>query len=177
MGRTAVLFRSRYGASKQYALMLGRKLNAEVVENEGLTPQLLSSFDTLILVGGVYSGKIAGIELFAKYRNDFSDKSLFVFAVGISPDSPENTELLRKHNLRGALEAVPLFYGRGSFDESVLSFIDRNVVTLARKAAAKAKPEKRSPLEKAFVETEKKIQWVDESYLEPLCKLLDSNSW
>ena len=67
MAKTAVLFRSKYGASKEYALLLGKKLNAEVIENEGLIPKLVEEFDAMVLIGGVYAGKISGIEFWKKH--------------------------------------------------------------------------------------------------------------
>ena len=56
MAKRAVVFRSKYGASKEYALALGRMIQAEVIENDGLTPQLVDEFDSIALVGGVYAG-------------------------------------------------------------------------------------------------------------------------
>lgn len=174
MAKIAVVFRSRYGASKDYALMLGKKLAAEVVENEGLTPLLLEPFDSIILIGGVYATKISGLELFSKYLQDFSDKELAVFAVGLNPDSADNIAALRKHNFRGKLERVPLFYGRGSFDEESLSFVDRNIVMLLRKTAEKKKAEKRTELENEMLGIRDTVSWVDEHYLDPVIDMFRS---
>ena len=166
MAKTAVLFRSKYGASKEYALLLGKRLNAEVIENEGLIPKLVEEFDAMVLIGGVYAGRISGIEFWKKHFDDFSDKRLAVFAVGAAPDSPDNIETLRKHNLKGRMDRLPLFYGRGSFDESALTFMDKNLLNLVRKSAQKAKPEKRSPLDNVLLEVSEAVSWVDESYLD-----------
>ena len=172
MSKTAVVFRSKYGASKEYSLLLGESLAAEVIENEGLTSHLVDEFDTIILVGGVYAGKITGIEFLKKYIGDFSSKRLAVFAVGASPMSIEMLDSLKKKNLKGRLEAIPLFYGRGAFDESALSFMDKNLLSVARKAAEKTKPEKRNDLDKILLETTESVSWVDESFLSPLISFI-----
>ncbi len=171
MAKTAVVFRSKYGASKEYALLLGKKISAVVIENEGLTPKLVDEFDTIILIGGVYAGRIVGIEFLKKNIKEFKDKRLAVFAVGASPSSDENTEILRKKNLR-SMEMLPLFYGRGAFDESLLSFVDKNLLSVVRRAAEKTKPEKRSDLDKVILDTVSPANWVDESYLVPLLSYL-----
>ena len=165
MAKRAVVFRSKYGASKEYALALGRMIQAEVIENDGLTPQLVDEFDSIALVGGVYAGKITGLDFFRKNAADFSSKRLAVFAVGAAPDSHENTEDLRKRNMKGRLESVPVYYGRGSFDEAALTFVDRNLLAIVRKAAARTNPEKRSPLDNVILGTTEPVSWVDESYL------------
>ncbi len=170
MLKTAIVFRSRYGASKEYAHMLGKRMAAEIVENEGLTPQLLSPFDCLVLIGGVYAGKISGIELFAKNKRAFEGKKLAVFAVGASPASEEIIQDLKKHNLRG--ESIPIFYGRGAFCDDSLSFVDRNLVSLIRRGAEKRKPEKRTELENVILEAGNSCNWIDEAFLGPVEEFL-----
>ena len=165
MAKRAVVFRSKYGASKKYALALGRMIQAEVIENDGLTPQLVEEFDSIALVGGVYAGKITGLDFFRKNAVDFSSKRLAVFAVGAVPDSLENTEDLRKRNMKGRLSSVPVYYGRGAFDEAVLTFVDRNLLSIVRKAASRTAPEKRTPLDNVILGTTEPVSWIDESYL------------
>ncbi len=172
MSKTAVVFRSKYGASKAYSLILGKRIPAVVIENEGLTPHLVEEFDTIILVGGVYAGKITGIDFLKKYADDFSSKRIAVFAVGASPVSDDTIDSIKKRNLKGKLETVPLFYGRGALDEEQLSFMDKNLLSVVRRSAEKTKPEKRSDLEKIILETAGSADWMDESYLEPLIEFI-----
>ncbi len=171
MSRIAVVFRSKYGASKEYALALGKRLSAEVIENEGLTAHLVEEFDSIILIGGVYAGKITGLEFMKKYIGDFSEKRLAVFAVGAAPESEDNISDLRKHNMKGRMEMIPLYYGRGAFNEGALSFVDRNLLSIVRKAAEKTRPEKRTPLDNVLLETKGAESWIDERYLDPLVSL------
>ena len=172
MAKTAVLFRSKYGASKQYALMLGRKVSAEVVENEGLTPQLVEEFDTIVVIGGVYAGRVSGLDFLRKNLRALPGRRFAVLAVGATPDSPDNTAELVKRNMKGDLEGIPLYYGRGAFDEGALSFVDKGLCGVLRKAAEKMRPEERSPLESVLSDAVSPVSWVDEAYLAPVISFL-----
>ncbi|MBO8435430.1 MAG: flavodoxin [Spirochaetes bacterium] len=168
MSKTAVLFRSKYGATKEYSLQLGRSIQAEVVENYGLTPELVKDFDVLILAGGVYAGKINGLDFLKRNYPELQGKRIAVLAIGAAPDSDENTESLYKGNLKGKLENIPLFYARGAFDKDSLSSMDKLLFSMVKKAAEKEKPEKRTPLETVILETEEAVSWVDFSSLDSL---------
>ena len=173
MSITAVLFRSKYGASREYALMLGRKIQAEVVENEGLTAELVAEFDTLVLIGGVYAGRISGLDFLRKNRRALEGRRFAVFAVGASPECEENDGTLFRRNMKGELDGIPLFYGRGAFDESVLTLMDKGIVGMARKAAEMTKDSDRSPLDRAILEASAApVSWVSENYLDPLVSYL-----
>ena len=60
---------------------------------------------------------------------------------------------------------------RGSWDPDAMSFVDRNLCRMLRKAVSKKKPEDYEVWEKALMEAgDKKCDWTDPSYIEPILK-------
>lgn len=165
MSETAILFRSKYGASRKYALMLKERTGADAIENENMKAELIRDFSTIILIGGVYADRINGLDFIRKFRGSLSDKRLYVFAVGGTEFSPEYIAKLRKVN---GLDDIPMSYGRGEINEDALSFLDRRLMGLLRRMV-KRKPESEWTLtEKAIAESKGNVSWVDERYLDPV---------
>lgn len=126
---TAILYTSRYGASREYALMLRDWTGAVVIENERLTPALVAEFGTLLAVGGVYMGKIDGLGFFRDYATDLRKKHrLAVLAVGIAPEDKGYYARLYADNFRHHLKGIPLFYARGRLEMEALSRIDKGLM-------------------------------------------------
>ena len=168
-GKTAVLYKSKYGASKQYAELLAERLKCEIFNLEGMRGERLAGFEKIILAGGVYAGGIAGINFLKKNRRLLEGKKVFLFAVGASPSDEGAVDELKKRSLQGEMSGYELFYGRGAWDEEKMSLKDRTLCRLLVKAVSKKKSGDYEPWERAILEASgQKCTWVDEKYLQPL---------
>ena len=87
MTDTLILFRSKYGASRQYAQWLHEQIPSELAEQSSIKPQNLKAYSQIVLFGGIYAGSIAGVTFLIKHRELLAGKTLAVFAVGASPAS------------------------------------------------------------------------------------------
>lgn len=175
MHSTIVLYSSRYGAARQYAHMLAESLGCSLYNVKEATPASAAQADQIILCGGIYAGGISGISWFKKNKSLLKDKKIVVFAVGASPYDEKSIQQLKEHNLKGLQENTALFYGRGAWDESVMSFKDRTLCRMLQKMVAKKDPAAREPWEFALLEAAgRSCSWIDKSYLEPLYKYLAS---
>lgn len=75
--------------------------------------------------------------------------------------------------MKGALEEIPLFYGRGAWDEERMTLADRTLCRLLFKAVEKKAPDSREPwMEALLCAAGQKCDWTDRKYLEPLMKYL-----
>lgn len=93
--------------------------------------------------------------------------------MGASPYDEGAFEEIKVHNLSGALKDIPLFYGRGAWDESKMKFVDRTLCKMLEKAIAKKDPDTYEPWMKACVCAKgKKCDWTDRKYLTPLLDYL-----
>lgn len=169
MNKILILYKSKYGAAKEYAQMLAEKLGAALLENKKLRPEQLQPYNTIIYCGGIYAGGVAGIAFLRKNAALLSGKKVAVLAVGASPYDEKVVAQVRAQNLAGLPEGTALFYGRGAWDESVMTAGDRLLCGMLKKMVAKKDPEALEPWEQALMEAMgKKCSWVDEKYLLPL---------
>lgn len=58
---------------------------------------------------------------------------------------------IKAHNLTGDLKEIPLFYGRGAWNESKMTFIDRTLCKWLQKSVAKKDPGTYEPWMKALM--------------------------
>ena len=93
--------------------------------------------------------------------------------MGASPWDEKAVSQLRERNLKGLPGNVVLFYGRGAWDESAMSFKDRTLCRMLQKAVAKKDPASCEPWETALLEASgRSCSWIDKKYLEPVYEYL-----
>ncbi|HJA66834.1 flavodoxin [Lachnoclostridium sp. An169] len=179
MSRVLVIYKSKYGTTKKYAEMLkgelesssaGKEIICDITEAEKFDRTVLGAYDTVIFAGAVYAGGISGISMLKKNRDRLKGKRTAVFCVGVSPYDEKALEEVKKRNLDSELRDVPMFYGRGTWDESRMTFRDRIMCRMLQKMVAKQSPEKCEPWMKELLSAVgKKCDWTDRKYLQPLC--------
>ena len=77
-------------------------------------PGEVGQYDVILLFGGIYASGISGLSFLKKHINQWKDKKIAVFCVGASPWDETAFQAVKKHNMKGLLEKIPVFYGRGS---------------------------------------------------------------
>ena len=175
MNKIVVLYKSKYGATKQYAQLLKEKLNCDIWENKNVTVAQLQPYDTIILGGGIYAGGIAGRSFLEKHYQELKHKQLLLFGVGASPYDENALKALR---LKSELKDIPLFYCRGAWNESVMSFKDKTLCSMLKKMVAKKDPATYEPWEAALAEAMQggKFDWTDETYLTPILNYINQHT-
>lgn len=170
MSKTIVLYQSKYGSTARYAQWLGEALGCEVLENKKLQPGRLNDYDTILLGGHLHAGGIAGISFLQKNYEQLKHKHIRVFGVGASPSDPEMIEQCRQ---RMRLPDVPFFYFRGAWQQDKMTWIDRKLCSMLKKALQKKDSSTFAPWEKALVESiDGNFDWTDKRFLEPLLESL-----
>ena len=97
-----------------------------------------------------------------------------VFVCGASPYEEHAFDTVVKHNVSDELLDIPFFYCRGAFDMSVMTFKDRTLCKLLRKALAKKDPKDYEVWEEALMEVPEgqRGDWTDRSYIQPILEAL-----
>lgn len=169
MSKILVLYKSKYGATEQYAHLLAQTQQWDICPLADSGAKNLSEYDGILFAGGIYASGIAGIRELEKRFDEIKDQKIAVFCVGASPMDEKNLLEIKRRNLRGALSGIPLFYGRGAWDESKMSFKDRLLVGMLQKAVSRKDPAALEPWMTALLEASgQKCSWVDQKYLEPV---------
>lgn len=169
MSKILVLYKSKYGATEQYARLLAQTQQWDICPLADCNTKNLKEYDGILFAGGIYASGIAGIRELKKQFGEIKDQKIAVFCVGASPMDEKNLLEIKQRNLRGKLSGIPLFYGRGAWDESKMSFKDRLLVGMLQKAVSKKAPADLEPWMMALLEASgQKCSWVDQKYLEPV---------
>lgn len=174
MKKGIIIYQSKYGATKKYVEWLCKITGFACVE----TPKALISevidYETVLLCGGVYASGIAGLSFLKKNINKLRNKKIVIFCVGASPYDEGALAEIKAHNLTGDLKEIPLFYGRGTWDENKMKFMDRTLCKMLQKSVAKKDPDTYEPWMKALMcAAGKSCDWTDKKYLLPLIDYLN----
>lgn len=169
MNSILVLYKSKYGATKKYVDMLKVELPCDIKENKKHKKIDFEKYDCIIFAGAIYASGIAGINNLLKNYKILKTKKIAVLCVGASPYDEKALLNIKKLNLKDDLQKIPLFYGRGAWDESKMSFKDHALCKILQKVVAKKDPATYEPWMKALLlAIGQKCDWTDKKYLYPL---------
>lgn len=172
-----ILYQSKYGATKKYAMWLSDETGFPVMETKKAKIEDLQKFDTVILGGGVYASGVAGLSFVRKNIDALQNKKLIVFCVGASPYDEASFNEAVQRNMTGKLSNVPCVYCRGAWNMDAMTVIDRNLCKMLRKAVAKKPPEELENWEKALMATDNDCcDWTDKKYLKPILDSLKADN-
>ena len=173
MNKGIILYQSKYGATKKYVDWLMESTNFDCIETSKANVEELQQYELIILCGGIYASGIAGLQFIRKNINKLNDKKILVFCVGASPYDETAFNEVKSRNLREDLKEIPLFYGRGAWDEESMTFKDKTLCKMLQKAIAKKDPSTYEPWMKALMSAVgKKCDWTDKKYLKPLLEYI-----
>lgn len=167
-----VVYGSKYGSTLKYANWIGEKYSFDTISDSDVKLQDLKEYDVIIFGGGLYAGGIKGIKILQKFYDNLFDKKILVFAVGASASEDEKSlKEVKKHNLSGKLSDIPLFYCRGAWDLESMNFVDKIMCKALIKSVEKKPYDSLDKWSKDLLDNkDKKLDWTDEKYLEPLYK-------
>lgn len=173
MTKGIIIYQSKYGATKKYVKWLQDMTDFHCAEISKTSMSEVSQYGTILLCGGVYASGIAGLSFLKKNIEKLKDKRIAVFCVSASPYDENALKEIKAHNLTGRLSDIPLFYGRGAWDESKMKFMDRTLCKMLKKSIAKKDSDTYEPWMKALMCADgKSCDWTDKNYLIPLMKYL-----
>ena len=173
MKKGIIVYQSKYGAAKKYAEWLQGMINFYCVEISKVTADEMMPYETVIFCGGIYASGIAGLPFLKKHINKLKNKKVAILCVGASPYDESAFAEIKAHNLTGDLKDIPLFYGRGAWNESKMKFVDRTLCKMMQKSVAKKDPSTYEPWMKALMcAAGQNCDWTDKEYLAPLLEYL-----
>ena len=166
MSNVAVVYKSKYGSTKQYAQWIAEALDAPLFEASEVRPRQLMEYDMVVYGGGLYAGGINGVELVTKNPC----KSLTVFTVGLAdPNNTDYSAVLKKNFPKDMLPKTKIFHLRGGIDYGKLGFVHKGMMAVFKKATAKQDVSELSGEAKALVETNgENADFTDKGSIAPI---------
>ena len=122
-----VIYKGKYGASKQYAMWIGQELRLPVASADRFPVDELPKYDYFILGSSVYAGKLEIRNWLKKNFNVLRSKKIFFFQVAASPaEQVEKRERYNKASLPSfILKNIRFYYLPGRMIMRNLSRWDR----------------------------------------------------
>lgn len=124
---TAVIFKSKYGATCQYAEWLSESLNATLIDIKTISVHDLSSFSNLIFCSPVYFGKVLVAKFLKKNWNMMQDKKKVLLTIGSVEESrTEEIRTMVNANFGEDIQSqMKIFYVGGRMVIEKLGFFEK----------------------------------------------------
>lgn len=178
MKKTAVIYKSKYGATKTYATWIAEELHADLYEK--IDVNKLKDYQTIIYGGALYAGTINGISSLIKNFPSLKDKKIIVFTCSLAdPTNPENIKYIH-NNLDKIMsneikKHITFFHFRGEMDYKKLSFIHRSMMSMLIRMLKKKDPSTLSVDDKGMLESYgKAVSFIDNNAITPLIKFVQN---
>ena len=169
MSKVAIVYKSKYGSTKQYAQILKEALNADLYESKNANVKELQNYDVIVFAGGLFASGIGGLSFLKQHFESLENKHLYLLAVGASQLTPNVLEEVKQRNAKEQLVNVPVYYARGKWDVTQLHFVDRQMCKVLYKALAKKDFDKLSVYDQEFFERyHQKSDWVSKEQVASL---------
>ena len=130
-----VIYKGKYGATKQYAMWIGQELQLPVASADRFHTNELMKYDYFILGSSVYIGKLEIRDWLKKNFNVLQNKKIFFFQVAASP--VEQIEKRKSYNKASLppymLKNIEFFYLPGRMIMRNLSVWDRFMLKMGAK--------------------------------------------
>ncbi|MCI8729372.1 MAG: hypothetical protein HFK07_06090 [Clostridia bacterium] len=134
MRKAIILYKSKYGSSKEYADLLSEELSAKEIDTE--TSELknfkgkLDNYDIIVYAAGIKAYMIYDIRKFLRKaaRVKLHNKKVVVMGVGMLKADLNYAERLRKNN--AITSGMRFYYLRGAMDINKLKGIDASIIKM-----------------------------------------------
>jgi menaquinone-dependent protoporphyrinogen IX oxidase len=167
--RAVILYKSKYGTTKQYAEWIANALNADLFDVKDISTAKLSEYDYAVLGGGMYAGSVLGANLINKIKC----KQIVLFTVGLAdPATTDYSKHIKRMFPDGIPENIKIFHFRGGINYNKLSFVHKTMMSMLVKSVQKKSI--LSEEEKLFLSSYgSEIDFSDKKTIEPLIEFIN----
>jgi len=158
MSKVLVLYFTIYGSTKKYAEWIAEELKGDLLDIKDVRHNQLNDYDIIILGGGLYAGKIKGLNLLIDNYEKIKDKKLIIFTCGLADYTKDENinsvkERLEKNIPNNLFGIIKVFYLRGYINYKNLSLKHKIMMSIMRKMIIKKGMDKLNEEDKEFLET------------------------
>lgn len=171
-----ILYKSKTGFTKKYADMIAEETGGTAMDFKEGTPELLSSFDRVLLGSRMHAGQIDGLPKVRRLFLKSSVRLSALFVTGAMPITERKTiEEMWKNNLnREELSFLPHFYLQSGLCYEKMNFTDKAMMKVF--SFMLKRKNNKTPDEIGFAEAiAHSYDISSREYLGPLLKHLSEN--
>jgi menaquinone-dependent protoporphyrinogen IX oxidase len=131
-----ILYKGKYGATRQYANWIGDALKWQVFTPEQLLDPTLDAADVVVIGSSVYAGRLTLHAWLKKHAHQLLRKKVFLFIVCATPaDKKDVLDQIAQHNIPALLQdKIVVYFLRGRVVINDLNWIDKLMLKLASRA-------------------------------------------
>ncbi len=135
--KNIVLFKSKYGNTKQYATWIANDLGWEIRDFSDFKKAEIDNYDKIVFGTGVYIGKMNKIKKALKY---FAKKPIIIFACAGNPGTEKEIDDIKKNNFKhDELSFHKFFYLPGGVDFTKVKGLKSKMFNFYKKVLEKKK--------------------------------------
>jgi len=134
MAKTLVVYKSKYGSTKQYAEWIAQDIGATALPVDDAKPEMLDGVGTLVFGGHLHASSIAGSKFVRSNWERLKGKNVIIFTVsGSQPDDPDLQAAVAGNFPASIREKAAVFYLRGRAGK--LDFLDSTLMLFPKMKA------------------------------------------
>jgi len=151
-----IIYKSKYGATKQYADWLSELLHLPTVESDNINTNNLQAYNFIVLGSSVYIGKLLIRQWLKENQEVLQNKKVFLFVVcGTPSDKKDKLDKIVRDNIPAEIKnRCEIFFLRGRIRRSALSWSDRFLLKIGALMAQNPNDKKNMSAEYDAVEKE-----------------------
>ncbi len=170
MGKAAVVYKSKYGSTKQYAQWIAQALDAGLFDVSEVRAQDMDGYDTVILGGGLYASGVLGSDFITKNYGGLKGKNLVVFTVGLAnPRLTDYSDIIEKNFPQEIRNSIKIYHFRGAIDYKNINLKHKAMMSLLVKKVNRIDEKDRDEEMKQLIDTYgQTVDFTDEASIAEL---------
>ncbi len=170
MGKAVVIYKSKYGSTKQYAQWISEALDADLFDVAKVSEQDLGQYQTIVYGGGLYASGIIGSDFLVKNYELLKEKRIVVFTVGLAkPQLTDYTKIIEMNFPPEMRESIKIFHLRGAMDYKHINIKHKAMMSLLVKKIRKIEEKDRDEEVKLMLQTYgQTVDFTDKSTIDGL---------
>lgn len=131
--RTLIVYRSKYGSTKQYAQWINKSIPSDLVDAGKEDNFDFAAYDVIVFGGYIRMGRIAIAPLIVKNWSGIKTKKVILFTSSGTPPGHPNIQRIYQNDLPDEIrKEIKYFPLRGKILSKDLSFFDKFLVAVGR---------------------------------------------
>ena len=122
--KSVIIYKGKYGATRQYAEWLGEALHLPLKTPEELQEEDIKMHDFIIMGSSVYIGKLLILNWVKEHAAVLKSKKLILFVVCGSNNLKEQKKIVKQNIPEGLIDTSCVFFLPGRLIKSKLSWKD-----------------------------------------------------
>lgn len=178
MKNVVVVYESKYGYTEKYAKWISEELDTDLFSTSDINLEKLNNYNCIIYGGGLYAGRISGINLITKNYDKLKDKTVVVFTCGLADPKEEiNIENIKVSLSKAfdekAMKDIKFFHLRGGINYKKLNFMHKAMMAMIKKVLSKKDPKELKSEEVTLLDTYgKEIDFSDKDTIAPIVEFV-----